>query len=249
MIHHAKGARLNDAGKQRFATVRMEEIELPHRYDYMAGFNIPDQGALGVCVSEGWRKHFNFIATKRTGHPFSVSARAIFAQARADSDPGDTTDSGLDVSAGAAVLERFYVDEAAYPSTDVQSESDFPEWLEPVPDGFKKTDFLLKGTSSLAQITVQQIKLALFKHGPLVAGSAWLDSWEQIQGNSLAEVIMPATGTSLGGHCTNFVGWDDDLGGIIDANSWSRDWGFRGFALIPYAAIEANVTDVYAAIG
>lgn len=47
------------------------------------------------------------------------------------------------------------------------------------------------------------------------------------------------------GHAVAIVGYTRD--GFIIQNSWGTDWGFRGFALLPYEDFMIHATDVWAA--
>jgi hypothetical protein len=243
------GAKLNDPGKSRFPAINMASVaELPPVVDYSYAFRIDNQGQLGTCVSYGTRKIFDVFATKRTGKTFLVSPRAIYSSAKAQFSPGDDTDDGLAVSDGLSIAKQFYVLESDWPSTMTAGEQDFPQWLLPVPDSLKKTDFIFKDIVRLEDITVDQIRLMLHGHGPCCIGISWMDNWENIGEDGK----LPGTGGSVaGGHCINITGYFDEFenldgtkGAFKIANNWSAEWGYNGYCFLPYNSTSMP-TDVY----
>jgi hypothetical protein len=245
MITRSYGAKLDDPGKQRFSAVRLAPIELPDSVDYSYGFRIDNQKALGTCVSFGTRKLFDFYATKRTGKPVTCSARAIYSAAKSEFEQGDTSDDGLAVSDGLTIATQFYVNESDWPSTDCDSEDDFPQWILPVPASIKRTDFLLNDIVRLAEITDEQMQIALHAHGPLCIGTSWLDSWEEIG----TDGILPVAGNSVGGHCVDVVSYARNFRGSGKtyykiANNWDTDYGDAGFVYMEAASL-VNLSDAY----
>ena len=57
--------------------------------------------------------------------------------------------------------------------------------------------------------------------------------------------IINRVGRADGGHAVAIVGYTAE--GFIVQNSWGRDWGARGFALLPYEDYMLHATDVWAA--
>ena len=252
MSQYKLGAKLHDPGKTRFEAIKMESVgvELPDVVDYSYMYVIDNQGQLGTCVSYGTRKAIDVYYTKRHNESrssFVSSARAIYSTAKSQFEAGDTQDDGLAVSDGLSVAKEFYVLESDWPSTMTAGEQDFPQWLLPVPENIKKTDFVFKDVVRLEDITVEQMELALYTHGPLVIGINWLEEWMDAgpDGRLLSD------GTSAGGHCINITSYkksfqnlDGTLGAFKIANNWGTDWGKNGFCYLPYSSTSMP-TDVY----
>ena len=69
---------------------------------------------------------------------------------------------------------------------------------------------------------------ALAEVGILYATGTVHEGWGQIG----ADGVIPFTAEALGGHAFAIVGYDER--GFWIQNSWGRDWGKGGFALISY---------------
>ncbi len=73
------------------------------------------------------------------------------------------------------------------------------------------------------------VKKALLK-GPLMASmTVYADFMTYGSG-----VYKHTTGEKLGGHAISIIGYDDDKKAWIIRNSWSTDWGDKGFAYVDY---------------
>lgn len=88
--------------------------------------------------------------------------------------------------------------------------------------------------------TIYQIKLAIYKFGPVVFGSEWFDSWFSPTANGM----LPKPDTSAGGHAFGGVAWSNSIacpdgtkGAFRCPNSWSEAWGYRGDFWLPFSMI------------
>jgi len=66
--------------------------------------------------------------------------------------------------------------------------------------------------------SIDTIRQLIFQHGPIEVGSMWYRSWEG------EFVVFPKPTDLGGGHLYACPGWDDEIGGLVMANSWD-DWG------------------------
>ncbi len=76
---------------------------------------------------------------------------------------------------------------------------------------------------------------AIFETHAIYVSSDVHDGWDRVpdKAKSLdAAVIGPQRKPELGGHAFAIVGYNSD--GFIMQNSWGPDWGYQGFALLPY---------------
>ena len=84
-------------------------------------------------------------------------------------------------------------------------------------------------TPSKAAANLQAVKAALAK-GPLVTTlTVYADFVTYSSG-----VYKHTTGAALGGHAVSIVGYDDADQAFIIRNSWSEEWGEKGFARVAY---------------
>ena len=232
---------LNDPRYEEFEKFIPDEItknSLPEKVDY--SYLMPpvqNQENLGTCVSFGCAKLLEFYHRKHHNIQSLVSARAIYSGAKNQYESNDLKDDGLQVSDGLSVISQYYVEETVWPSTDAQSEAQFPEWIIPVPPNLYKSDFVVNNFNTV-NLTVQDLKLALFKHGIVLSGvnfaNEWfnVDSTGRLQSNNL---------TAAGGHCMVICGFDDNflnLDGSQGAFTWSNQWGtsygHKGYIYLPY---------------
>jgi C1A family cysteine protease len=194
---------------------------------------VDDQGPFGTCVAFGTKKVFEFFFRKRKGQSVLVSATGIYSAAKSEYYPGDKTDDGLQVSDGLNILKQFYVLDKDLPyKTD-----NFSECLRPVPETIQHKDFLVEDFVAVNPV-IDEMRTALYKHGPLAIGTSWANEWMnpdstgRLQGSNL---------TSAGGHCVAIVGYRDEFvnldgskGAFEIINNWTAQWGYNGFAFIPY---------------
>lgn len=86
--------------------------------------------------------------------------------------------------------------------------------------------------------TVYQVKLAIYKYGPVVFGSDWAESWFSPSANGM----LPNFDTSAGGHAFVRDGWSNSIvcpdgttGAFRGPNSWGEAWGYRGDFWLPFS--------------
>jgi C1A family cysteine protease len=89
--------------------------------------------------------------------------------------------------------------------------------------------------------TVQQLKEALLKHGPLMIDLTSTTKFKAYQGGLYNEPGPIDKKDVLGKHAVLLVGWDDSRG-VHGAwkikNSWGPSWGEQGFMWIAYGSNE-----------
>jgi Papain family cysteine protease len=84
--------------------------------------------------------------------------------------------------------------------------------------------------------TVEQLKTALVRRGPLVAPI--------IFDNCLVAYKSGVFNENAKGdvnHVVLLVGWDDEKGAWLVKNSWGTEWGEKGFAWIKYGSNNIGV--------
>ena len=214
------------------------KANLPSKVDYTPGMPpVQNQQDLGTCVSWGSAKFLEFYHQRRHNIKTLVSARAIYSGAKLTYDPTDLTDDGLDCSQGMDIISQYYVDESAWPSNDATSEKEFPQWVAPVPDNIKKSDYIVKSFNTVNP-TVYDLKLALYKHGLVLSGVNFAENWMNVDSTGR---LQSSGLTSAGGHCMvicgyndHFVNLDGSLGAFTWSNQWGTDYGHNGYIYLPY---------------
>jgi cathepsin L len=86
--------------------------------------------------------------------------------------------------------------------------------------------------TGIAPATIQELKVALLQHGPLVvtlhAGDDLLYYTNGVYSTPPTTVQLPEN------HVVTLVGWDDTKGAWRVKNSWGSNWGESGFGWIAY---------------
>ncbi len=90
---------------------------------------------------------------------------------------------------------------------------------------------------------LKMIKEALFKNGPLSAGTIVHTGW----GNVAADGIIPYSpfNKKWGGHAIALVGYDDEAELFWLKNSWSEEWGKQGYGALHYEDVAKNMMSVW----
>ena len=86
------------------------------------------------------------------------------------------------------------------------------------------------GSPTRSLTSVDEVKLAL-QHGPVMTTMTVYSDFMTYAGG----VYKHTVGESLGGHAVSIVGYDDVTQSYIIRNSWSEEWGEKGFAHIAYS--------------
>jgi hypothetical protein len=76
---------------------------------------------------------------------------------------------------------------------------------------------------------IETIKQAIMAFGPVIMGTEWYQSWENLNSN----YQLPAPSGSQNGHAFIIVGWD--YRGFRCRNSWGTAWGQGGDFYMPFS--------------
>ena len=84
--------------------------------------------------------------------------------------------------------------------------------------------------------SVEQLKTALVKHGPIAAPIVYDECLGNYRGGVFNEKDLGTVN-----HVVLLVGWDDDKQAWLIKNSWGTEWGENGFAWIKYGSNNIGV--------
>ena len=88
--------------------------------------------------------------------------------------------------------------------------------------------------------------MSIFSKGPCVIG---VEVFKGMMDARKGVVPMPsAYDKPLGGHAICPVGYNDKTRLIKFKNSWSDNWGDKGFGYLPYAYIEKYMMDAWSSV-
>ncbi len=93
--------------------------------------------------------------------------------------------------------------------------------------------------------TLNQLRGCVASGFPFVFGFTVYDSFESATVAQTGHAPMPAPNeAAIGGHAVMGVGYDDSKQWFIVRNSWSPNWGLKGYFTLPYAYVtDAHLAD------
>lgn len=95
-------------------------------------------------------------------------------------------------------------------------------------------------------LNLNELRLSLYSKGPCVIG---VEVYSGFMDTKTVVVPMPKRSEQpIGGHAICAVGYDDTKQLIKFKNSWSTQWGQRGFGHLPYSYIERYMMDAWSSI-
>lgn len=87
---------------------------------------------------------------------------------------------------------------------------------------------------------IEDIKAAIYQHGPIAAAVAANDAMESYKSG----VFNKCDNTEVN-HAIELIGWDDDGQYFIMRNSWGTSWGLKGFGYIRYGCNKIGIASNY----
>lgn len=89
---------------------------------------------------------------------------------------------------------------------------------------------------------IAEIKSALCKHGAIVTSLVSTDQLQSYHGGYVYNQPLPGVQTN---HAIAIIGWDDDKNAWLIKNSWSENWGDKGYAWINYNSSNIGVLSLW----
>jgi alpha-beta hydrolase superfamily lysophospholipase len=213
---------------------------------YCADGMILDQGEEGACTGFGLACCVNYLHWERWQRdgaqgkpPPRVSTRMLYHMARLyDEWPGEDYDGSSCRGAMKGWHHHGVCDEALWPYRKRFAEPK-KGWeqdaaLRPLGAYYR----INKDSIVDMQAAIQEV------HAIYVSGSVHEGWW--VKPSDTLPVIDMTGAQETGGHAFAMVGYNAD--GFIIQNSWGPGWGYRGFAVLPYADWVKNGMDAWVAV-
>ena len=236
--------------KSNFQNLLEAEEQLPSRVSYKSQMSpVKDQGELGSCVSfavaamKEWQEKREHEAEMAKGKPgrkkvYNYSEAWIYWNCKKiDIWPGE---EGTSIRYAMKVLKRIGVPtEKGWPYKDVGDIGEPENWASLVArwaliDSYYRID------------TLSELKLAL-KDGPVPIGIPCF--YEMFFVGDDGIIPYPEyPNECYGGHAVCATGYDDNKKLITFKNSWSKDWGQKGYGHISYDYVRDFLWDAWAAV-
>jgi len=191
-----------------------------------------DQGQLGSCTANAIAGAIQFDRLKQKLADFVPSRLFIYYNERV-MEHSVASDSGAQIRDGIK-------------SVGVQGDCPETEWpynpakFKTKPAAVYYTDALKYKAVSYQRVTQTsgQLKGCLASGWPFVFGFTVYESFESAAVAKSGHAPLPGSGESVvGGHALVGVGYDDAKQWFIVRNSWSADWGMKGYFTLPYAYV------------
>lgn len=218
------------------ATVPLEPVDLiatSVSYEYLEPIRL-NQNSWGSCTAHGTIEWIMSLYNKHFKQVVLMSTRAQYCQTKRAYESNDVQDDGAMVIDALQVLKNYgYVLASDWP---YPANGDVTAMFQPVPDNLWHKDLLVK-TIVNVPVDVQSMKIALYKHGPLVIGMNWANAYF----TPGADGTLPTPDSSAGGHCVLIVAYDDAKGHFKIRNSWGAEWGLNGDCYLPYSYATDHV--------
>jgi len=224
---------------------------LPAKIDWTTEMShVKDQGELGSCVGfataamKEWQEQQEYMKEIAAGKSYireedeyDLSEQWIYYKAK-EIDPWPD-DEGTSIKFAMKVLQKIGVPcEKAYPYNE--SYKGKPEsWAKMIAKwGLIDSYYRCEDLNSL--------KSSLANNGPTVIGIACFEEIFYVGGNGY--IPYPANPDWFyGGHAICAVGYDDVNKVIKFKNSWGKEWGNKGYGLLPYKYINDFMWDAWVA--
>jgi C1A family cysteine protease len=204
---------------------------LPVSIDLRSGCPpVYDQGQLGSCTANAIAGAIEFDQIKQGTTPFVLSRLFIYYNERA-MEGTVNSDSGAMIRDGIkSVATQGVCPESEWPYIISQFTVKPPQQCYQDALACKATLY------QRVTPTLSQMKGCLASGYPFVFGFVVYASFESASVAQTGIVPMPRYGEGvLGGHAVAAVGYDDTQQRFIVRNSWSDQWGDKGYCYMPYA--------------
>lgn len=211
----------------------LEGQVLPSLVDLRSGCPpVENQLDLGSCTSFATGAAIRFARKKQNLPDFVTSHLFLYYESRAKNQKS--------VDAGATIRGAIKAAAAKGDCPETEWPYDINQFAVK-PSAKCYTDALKDRAISYLRVSqsLVQLKSCLAQGFPVVVGFTVYDSFESQEVASTGVVPMPGPDESvLGGHAVLVVGYQDDQHRFIVRNSWSQQWGDKGYFYMPYAYLQ-----------
>jgi C1A family cysteine protease len=225
----------------RLAYPPQDRPPLPNRIDLRCGLPVFDQGKLGSCTANALAAAFQFQLHDQGLNGITPSRLFIYFNER-NMEGTTSTDAGASLSDGIKVLSTVGVcDETNWPY-DVTKFADRPtDAAYALAVNAEATQF-----ESIQSGDLYAACACLAAGNPFVMGITLFNSFESDDVAKTGRVPMPdQSEPMLGGHALLVVGYDTDGEVFIVQNSWSDQWGDKGFCYVPFEYVRQGAWDLW----
>lgn len=205
---------------------------LPAKIDIRNASSVPvDQGELGSCTGNSIASCDYFVQVKEGHKKAALPSRLAIYYGERVLENSVKQDAGAMIRDGFKVLAKTgAADEKLWPYNVAKFARKPPVKYFDTAARHKAIEYRRLNNQSL-----DELKTCLAEGYPFVFGFSVYESFESDAVAANGIVPMPQTNEQmLGGHAVLCVGYDDATRRFLVQNSWSDQWGDKGFFHIPY---------------
>lgn len=213
---------------------------------------ILDQGSEGACTGFGLAAAINYLLWKQADNKKEqakltrVSTRMLYRMARVyDEWPGEDYEGSSCRGAIKGWHRHGVCTDELWPYRDA---NDRIRYLKPK-SGWQDEAATrpLGAYYRINKDSIIDMQAAVHEVGAIYVSAMVHDGWDNlVKGPAISYISKPDNPEDLGGHAFAIVGYSEQ--GFIVQNSWGPDWGFNGFALLPYSDWVRHGTDAWVAV-
>jgi C1A family cysteine protease len=214
-------------------------IRLPKKIDYTQNMSpVRDQGDEGVCVGfaavSGMKEY-----QERLDYQKFVKLSPRFVYSESKKIDGMPDEEGTTIRTAMRVLKtRGVCQEKFWPYAAHQTDKP-KRCVNPDAKRFRVLTYA-------RILNFEELRMSLATKGPCVIG---VEVFNGMMKTKTGVVPMPRKGEeTLGGHAICCVGYEDRKKVVKFKNSWSIQWGEKGFGYLPYAYIERYMMDAWSSV-
>jgi C1A family cysteine protease len=198
---------------------------------------VRDQGDEGGVVGFATAAALEYQIKKKLNQTVVISTKYLYYFAQLEGGFNPHADTGANIKDAIKVLsQKGAVAEDVWP----YKAGDFGD---PPTAVNRATKYRIAESRPLS--TDQDIRSALQKYGPVVAGITWYDSFDAA-GKAGILPDPKATGKVRGSTAICIVGYDDAKKLFKFKHCWGPNWGDKGYGYLPYDYVKRFVSDTWA---
>jgi C1A family cysteine protease len=213
--------------------------KIPAKVDYASAMTpVRDQGDEGTCVAfstvAGMKEYQEQVDWKKY---MELSPRFLYSECK--KIDGYPNSEGTNIRFAMKVLKVL--------GTCMESFWPYQPHQDDKPKSGAKADATKFRELSYARILdLNELRMSIAQKGPCVIG---VEVYQGMMDTKTGKVPMPKTGEqTLGGHAICAVGYDDAKKLIKFKNSWTAQWGDKGYGYLPYAYIQKYMMDAWSSV-
>jgi len=207
--------------------------------DYLNAGLILNQGGEGSCTGFGLAAAINYLLWKNDIEHNKVSERMLYNTAKLyDEWPGEDYEGSSCRGAMKGWHRHGVCAQEFWPYLPNEQIRPRQGWLQ---DAAKRP---LGAYYRVNKDSIADMQAAIVEVGAVYVSATVHDGW--FLGEESKLPVIPFKNKPVGGHAFALVGYTPD--GFIVQNSWSADWGYKGFAVLGYSDWVQNSSDAWVAV-